>query len=155
MPSYHLNLSVGHNELNVIYWSWPKVLVIVGSGNGFFQIFGTSHSLNQCWFIVNWTLGNIFPWKFIEYPNIFIQENTIEIFVAKPLTTLFRPQYVKSVLCIACTYKYRHKIYFLYIYINVFVLYLFVFSGTYHSNITFSISIVNLPALADLNEILD
>ena len=37
-----------------------------------------SHFLNQCWIIVNWTVGNKFPWNFIKNSNIFISQNAFE-----------------------------------------------------------------------------
>ena len=37
-----------------------------------------SHYLNQCWNIVNWTLGNKFQWNRNRNSNIFIQENSFE-----------------------------------------------------------------------------
>ena len=37
-----------------------------------------SHYLNQCWNIVNWTLGNKLQWNLNQNPNIFIQENAFE-----------------------------------------------------------------------------
>ena len=37
-----------------------------------------SHFLNQCWFIVNWALGNKLQWKFNQNTNIFIRENASE-----------------------------------------------------------------------------
>ena len=33
-------------------------LTVIGSDNGFLPWFAPSHYLNQCWNIVNWTLGN-------------------------------------------------------------------------------------------------
>ena len=37
-----------------------------------------SHYLNQCWNVVNWTLGNKLQWNFNRNSNIFIQENAFE-----------------------------------------------------------------------------
>ena len=37
-----------------------------------------SHYLNQCWNIVNWTLGSKLQWDFNRNSNIFIEENTFE-----------------------------------------------------------------------------
>ena len=34
-----------------------------------------SHYLNQCWNIVNWSLGNKLQWNFSRNSNIFIKEN--------------------------------------------------------------------------------
>ena len=51
-----------------------------------------SHCLNQCWFIVNWTLGNNCQWN-LNQNNIFIQENAFEN-VCKMVATLSRPQYL-------------------------------------------------------------
>ena len=38
----------------------------------------SSHYLNQCWFIVNWTIMNKFQWKLNQNSNIFLQANTFE-----------------------------------------------------------------------------
>ena len=43
------------------------------------HLFGEpSHYLNQCWLIVNWTLGNKFQWNLKLNSIIFIQENAFE-----------------------------------------------------------------------------
>ena len=42
-----------------------------------------SHYLNQCWNIVNWTLGNTFQWNFYRNQYIFIQEMHLKISSAK------------------------------------------------------------------------
>ena len=48
-------------------------ITIIASDNGL-----PSHYLNQCWNIVNWTLGNKLQWNFNQNSNIFIQENAFE-----------------------------------------------------------------------------
>ena len=51
-----------------------------------------SHYLNQCWNIVNWTLGNKFQWNFNRNSNIFIQENAFQNVVCDMTSILSRPQ---------------------------------------------------------------
>ena len=55
-----------------------------------------SHHLNQCWNIVNWTLGNKLQWNINRNLYIFIQENAFEIAVWKIAAILPRPQWVKQ-----------------------------------------------------------
>ena len=37
-----------------------------------------SHYLNQCWVIVNWTLGNKLQWNFDQNTKLLIHENATE-----------------------------------------------------------------------------
>ena len=53
-----------------------------------------SHYLNQCWNIVDRTLGNKLQWNFNRNSNIFIQENAFEN-VCEMASNLSRPQGVK------------------------------------------------------------
>ena len=53
-----------------------------------------SHYLNQCWNIVNWTLGNNLQWNFNRNSDIFIDENTSENIVCEMLPISSRPQCV-------------------------------------------------------------
>ena len=54
-------------------------LTIIGSDNGLSPTWtAPSHYLNQCWNIVNWTLGNKIQLNFNWNSNIFIQENAYE-----------------------------------------------------------------------------
>ena len=55
-----------------------------------------SHYLNQCWTIVNWTLGNKLPWNLNRDFWIFIQENTFENVVWKMAAILSWLQYVNT-----------------------------------------------------------
>ena len=55
----------------------------------------TSHYLNQCWNIVNWTLSNKLQWNFNRNSNIFIQENALENVVCKKTSILTSPQCIK------------------------------------------------------------
>ena len=55
-----------------------------------------NHYLNQCWDIVNWTLGNKLQWNLNRNLNVFIQENVFEIVVWKMAAILSRPQWVNS-----------------------------------------------------------
>ena len=52
------------------------------------------HYLNQCWIIVNWTLANIFQWKFNQNTAIFIEENAHENVFCEMASILSRPQWV-------------------------------------------------------------
>ena len=54
-----------------------------------------SHYLNQCWNIVNRTLGNELQWNFNRNWNISIEENTFENVVCEMASILSRPQRVK------------------------------------------------------------
>ena len=66
-------------------------LTIIASDNGL----SPSHYLNQCWNIVNWTLGNKLQWNFNGNSYIFIQENALENVVCEMASILSRPQCVK------------------------------------------------------------
>ena len=55
-----------------------------------------SHYQNQCWNIVNWTLGNKLQWNFNRNSSIFIEENTFENVVCEMLYISSRPQCVNS-----------------------------------------------------------
>ena len=66
-------------------------LTIIGSGNGL-----PSHYLNQCWNIVNRTLGNKLQWNFNRNSYIFIQHDGSENVVWKMVAILCRPQCVNS-----------------------------------------------------------
>ena len=55
-----------------------------------------SYYLNQCLIIVNWTLANIFQWKFNQNTAIFIEENARETVVCEMASILSRPQCVKA-----------------------------------------------------------
>ena len=55
----------------------------------------SSHYVNVCWNIVNWTLGNKLQWNFNRSSNIFIQENAFENVVCEKASILFWPQCVK------------------------------------------------------------
>ena len=53
-----------------------------------------SHYPNQCWNIVNWTLGNKLHWNFNWHSDIFTEENTFENVVCQMLFISSRPQCV-------------------------------------------------------------
>ena len=53
--------------------------------------------LNQCWNIVNWTPRNKLQWNFNRSSNIFIQENALDDVVCETVSTLSRPQCVKTI----------------------------------------------------------
>ena len=54
-------------------------LTTIGSDNGL----SSRHYLNQCWNIINWTIGNKFQWNFNQNSIIFIHENISESAVCK------------------------------------------------------------------------
>ena len=53
-----------------------------------------SHFLNQCWNIVNWTLGNNIQWDFNWNSSIFIKEKAFQIVVCEMASIFSRPQWV-------------------------------------------------------------
>ena len=59
------------------------------------RLFGAKHYLNQCFHIVNLTLGNIFQSNFIQNSKVFIQGNPLENVVCEMVAILSRPQCVK------------------------------------------------------------
>ena len=61
-----------------------------------------SHDLNQCWDILNWTLGNKIQWNLNRYSNIFIQENGFENIVWKMAAILSRPQCINALFNNSC-----------------------------------------------------
>ena len=56
----------------------------------------SSHYLNQCWYIVNWTPRNKHQWNVNRNSYIFIQENPFEHVVWKMVAILSRPQCVNG-----------------------------------------------------------
>ena len=64
------------------------------------RLAGAKLYLNQCWNIVNWTLGNKLQWNRNRNGYIFIQENAFENAVCEMVYILFRPQRMNSLyLC--------------------------------------------------------
>ena len=55
-----------------------------------------SHYLNQCWNIVNWTLGNNLQWNLNQNLFIFIQKNAFEYVIWKTAAILSLPQCVNN-----------------------------------------------------------
>ena len=55
----------------------------------------SSHYLNQCWNVVNWTLRNNLQWNFNRNSNIFFQENAFQNVIWKIAAIMSRPQCVK------------------------------------------------------------
>ena len=53
-----------------------------------------SHYMNQCWGIVNWTLGNKLQWNFNQNIKLFIHENVSENIVCEMAAILFRWRWV-------------------------------------------------------------
>ena len=66
-------------------------ITIIGPDNGLLP----SHYLNQCWNIVDWTLGNKLKWNLNQNSNIFIQANAFENVIWKMVAYLCCPQCVK------------------------------------------------------------
>ena len=64
------------------------------------RLIGAKPYINQCCIIVNWTLANIFQWKFNQNTTIFIEEIACENVVCEMVSILSRPQYVN--------YRLRH-----------------------------------------------
>ena len=70
-------------------------LIVIGSDNGLSPGW-PRHYLNQCWNIVNWTLGNKLQWNFNRNYSSFIQENVFESAVCDTAAILSRPQCVNQ-----------------------------------------------------------
>ena len=75
------------------YWGRVMHVCIGNLGRHWFRLWlvscmAQSHYLNQCWNIVNWTLGNKFQWNFNLTSNIVIQENAFEYGVCKIVALL-------------------------------------------------------------------
>ena len=56
-----------------------------------------SHNLNECWNIVNWTIGNKPQWNLKRNSYIFTEENALENVVWKMVAILSRPQCVDTI----------------------------------------------------------
>ena len=70
-------------------------LTIIGSDNQWLITRSAPrHYLNQCWYIINWTLRNKLQWNFNWNSYIFIQENAFENLVWKMVAILSQPQCV-------------------------------------------------------------
>ena len=67
-------------------------LTIIGSDN---DLSPGRRQADQCWNIINWTLGNKLQWNFNRNSNIFIYENALENVVCEMASILPRPQCVK------------------------------------------------------------
>ena len=59
------------------------------------------HYLNQCWNIVNWTLGNKLQWNLNWNWYIFIQDNAFENVICEMASILSRPQCVNTGVTLA------------------------------------------------------
>ena len=68
----------------------------------------SSHYLNQCWNIVNWTLGNKLQWNINRNLYISIEENAFENGVWKMAATVPRPQWVNQ--CWLIHWTLRNKL---------------------------------------------
>ena len=56
----------------------------------------SSHYLNQCWNILNWSFGNKLQWNLNQNLHIFIQENLFENVIWEMTAILSWPQWVNS-----------------------------------------------------------
>ena len=70
-------------------------LTIIGSDNGLSPEQRQAIIWNQCWNIVNRTLGNKLQWNLNRNSNIFIEENTFENVICEMLFNSSWPQSVK------------------------------------------------------------
>ena len=59
-------------------------------------LFGASHYLNQCWFIVKWTLRNKLQWNYNQNTKLFINKSASEDFVCEMAAILSRGRWVKN-----------------------------------------------------------
>ena len=80
--------------------TWMPHMCVSESGQHWFRYWlvtysAPSHGLNQCWIIVNWTLGNKLHW-FLFYPNakLFIHENASQNIVCEMAAILSRGKWV-------------------------------------------------------------
>ena len=106
------------------HWGWVThicvgKLTIIGSDNGLSlercqAVAWTvpSHYLNQCWNIVNWTLGNKPQWNFNQNSNILIEENTFENVVCEMLFISSQSQCVnkRDTRSTTCWYFYHFPV---------------------------------------------
>ena len=87
--------SQGHNELTHL----PLVLhiCISESGQHWLVVYSApSQYLNQCWVIVNWTLGNKLQWDCNQNTKIFIHKNASEYIVCEIAIILSRRKWVND-----------------------------------------------------------
>ena len=54
-----------------------------------------SHYLNQCWYIVNWTLGNTLQWNLNQNTNFSFHKSAFENIVCEMAAILFRGRWIK------------------------------------------------------------
>ena len=67
-------------KFNLTYWDRDKMAVILQTTVACLL---PSHYLNQLWTVLNWTFGNKFQWKFIQYTTILILQIEFENVVWK------------------------------------------------------------------------
>ena len=72
---------------HIIYASMNRVSI--DSDNGLSPS-TPSHYLNQCWVIINWTLGNKLQWNFNQNTRLFIHENASENIICEMAAILSR-----------------------------------------------------------------
>ena len=83
--SYH-----GYSEGKLYYSRWRHCMTMLSLLLSFCE-----GNLNQCWNIVNLTLGNRLQWNLNRKLNFFNQENAFENVVCEIAVILSRPQCVK------------------------------------------------------------
>ena len=79
------------------HWSWVRHICIGDLDHHLFKKWhvafsAPSHFLNQCWKIVNWSLGNKLQLNFNHNLNIFIQENEFENVVCEMVAICHNPK---------------------------------------------------------------
>ena len=115
-------------------------LTIIGSDNDLSPGRRSSHYLNQCWNIVNWTLRNKLQWNLSRNSNIFFQKNALENVVCVIASISSRPQWVNNTWCVRLVY-WRGIFYIFLAFIHVLyitrVCLLFFLSNDFYSEITF------------------
>ena len=68
--------------LDITALCYPCIATQIGRGSisahTAFNIWSEIHYLNQCWFIITWTLGNKLKRHFNQVPKLSFQENAFE-----------------------------------------------------------------------------
>ena len=83
---------MGLKNILLTHWGWATHLCV---SKPYHHWMAPSHYMNQCWYIVNWTLRKKFQWNFNQNSKSFIQENAFESVVCEMSAILSRPQCVK------------------------------------------------------------
>ena len=102
------NLSCAH----LTHWGGVTHICVVELGHHWFRWWlvacsASSHYLNQCWNIVNWTLGNKLQWNLNQNLHNFIQENVFENVVWEMSAILSHLNVLSGCQAYLCVDKYR------------------------------------------------